>query len=109
MKVKRGDKIKVIKGKDRSREGTVERVLPSVNKVVVGGVNVYKKHLKSRGGKEESGIIDVVKPVAVSNVMIICPKCVQMTRVGYKNIAGEKNRICKKCGENLDVPKKGKK
>lgn len=105
MKIHKGDKVKILKGKDRGKEGMVERVLPSQNKVVVAGINVFKKHLKSRGRRQESGIIDIVKPIPVANVAIICPKCNQQARVGYKISGKKKNRVCKKCGEILDLKK----
>lgn len=105
MKIHKGDKVKILKGKDRGKEGMVEGVFPSQNKVVIAGINVFKKHLKARGRRGESGIIDVVRPIPVANVMIICPKCNQQTRVDHKISGKKKNRVCKKCGEILDLKK----
>lgn len=98
MKLKIGDKVKVTAGKDRSREGKVTKVFPRLNKVSVEGINKYKKHLKSRGQGKPGGIIDIEKPLPVSNLALICPTCKQSTRVGYKlDNKGNKQRICRKC------------
>lgn len=102
MKLKKGDTIKIIKGKDKGRTGKIERVFPKLNRVLIPGINVYKKHTKPRGEKEPGGIIDIVKPLSVANVALVCPKCGQPTRVGYQvDQSGEKQRICKKCKVNL--------
>jgi len=98
MKLKKGDRIIVIAGKDKGRKGKVEKILPKLNKVLIPGINVYKKHLKPRGEGQPGGIIDVVKPLPLSNVALLCPKCGKQTRVGYQlDKKGEKNRICRKC------------
>lgn len=97
MKLRRGDKVKVVSGKDKGRTGKIEKVFPKKNKVLVAGVNVYKRHLKPRGEKKPGGIVDIVKPLAVANVALICSKCGQITRVGYQLTQTEKIRICKKC------------
>jgi len=98
MKLKKGDQIIVITGKDKGRKGKVEKVLPKLNKVLIPGINVYKKHLKPRGEGQPGGIIDVVKPLPLSNVALLCPKCGKQTRIGYQlDKKGEKNRICRKC------------
>lgn len=101
MKIKKGDKVQVILGKDRGRTGNVKRVIPKENKVVVEGINIAKKHVKPRGKDQKGGIIRIEKPLHASKVMVICPACNQPTRVGYKqDKSGEKYRICRKC-ENL--------
>lgn len=98
MKIKKGDRVRVLQGKDSGREGTVKRVLPKDKKVVVEGINIAKKHVKPRGEDQKGGIIRLEKPLDVSKVILICPKCKQTTRVGYKiNDDGEKQRMCKKC------------
>ena len=98
MKLKKGDQIKVTVGKDKGRKGKIEKVLPRANKVLIPGVNVYKRHTKPRGEKQPGGMVDVVKPLPVSNVALICPKCKQPTRVGYQvDKKGEKHRLCRKC------------
>lgn len=102
MKIKRNDRIKVIAGKNRGKEGKVSKLFPKSNKVVVEGVNVAKKHVKpKRGGKGQK--ITVAMPFDVSNVMLICPKCNKQARVGYIVLEnGEKHRICKKCEQTIE-------
>jgi len=98
MKLKKGDQVLVVAGKDRGRKGRIEKVLPKQGKVLIPGINVYKKHAKPRGESQPGGVIEIVKPLPVSNVALICPKCNQPTRVGYRvNKNGSKVRICRKC------------
>lgn len=102
MKIKSGDKIKVLKGKDAGKEGIVKETLPKENRVIVEGINVYKKHQKSRGDKDPGGIISITRALRVENLQIICPKCGKTTRIGYdKKETGQKYRYCKKCKEVL--------
>lgn len=101
MKLKKGDKVKITIGKDRGKEGTVELIWPKVSKVTVTGVNVYKKSLKPRAQGQKGGIVDFVRPLPESNVALICPKCKQITRIGYKITTKEKVRICKKCEQEI--------
>src|SRR5207245_1454059 len=102
MKIKKGDNVMVLLGKDRGKEGKVEKILNKNGKVVVTGVNVVKRHIR-RGlaGNSEGGIIDIMKPINVSNVVLICPNCKQPTRVGYQTDGDLKMRICKKCGKDI--------
>lgn len=103
MKIKRNDRVKVIAGKNKGKEGKVSRLFPKSNKVVVEGINVAKKHIKpnKRGGKGQK--ISVAMPFDVSNVMLICPKCNKQARVGYIVLEnGEKHRICKKCKQTIE-------
>ena len=97
MKLKRGDEIKVVKGKDRGKTGKVEQVLPKVNKVLVNGVNEFKRHLKKRSEDQASQIVTLTKPMPVGNVSLVCPKCHLTTRVSYKKEKNKKVRICSKC------------
>jgi len=97
MKIKKGDKVKILIGKDRGREGTVEVVLAKEKKVLVAGLNIYKKHTKPTKEGEKGGIIEKSRPIDIAKVALICPKCQQPTRVGYQVTGGEKQRICKKC------------
>ena len=97
MKIKKSDKVRVIKGKDRGRESTVEKVLPKEGKLVVSGLNVYKKAVRPKQQGQKGGIVEITKPLTVGNVMLICPKCQKPTRVGYKVEGGKKLRFCKKC------------
>lgn len=100
MKIKKGDKVKILLGKDRGKEGKVEYILGKDKKVFVGGANLYKRHVKKMNGVE-GGIIDIPKPMDISNVGLICPNCKRLTRVGYKITADVKIRICKKCGKDI--------
>lgn len=97
MKLKKGDKVVVTAGKDKGREGKIEKTYPKEKKVLLAGINVYKKHLKRRDEKNPGGIIEISKPLPVSNVSLLCPKCSQPTRIGYKVTKRSKKRICRKC------------
>jgi len=102
MKIKKGDRVVVLKGKDRGKQGTVMRVLPTEGKVIVDGVNVAKKHQKPTKSTMQGGIIDKDMPIDASNVAIVSPKDGKATRVGYKvDSDGTKVRICKRTGVQL--------
>jgi len=101
MKIKKGDKVKIIAGKDRGREGVVEKVMLKRRKVVVAGCNFYKKHVRPRRESEKGGVIEVARPLDIAKVALICSKCKKTTRVGYKIQGREKFRICRKCGEKI--------
>ena len=98
MKLKKGDTVVVIAGKDKGQEGEVVQVLPTANKVIVNGVNTAKKHSKPRKSNQQGGIIDRDMPVDASNVMLVHKG--KPTRVGYKsNADGTKVRVAKSTGE----------
>ncbi len=97
MKLKLGDQVKVIKGKDSGKLGKVEKVFSKEDKVLVEGVNQYKRHIKARMQGQKSEIITLTKPLSLTNVMVMCPKCKQPTRVGIKVLKDSKVRVCKKC------------
>lgn len=101
MKIKKGDKVKVLLGKDRGKEGKVVLVLVKTGKVFVEGVNLYKRHVKKQGSVE-GGIIDLPKPLDESNVALVCPNCKKITRVGYIMAGNEKVRICRKCKKEIN-------
>jgi len=104
MKIKKGDKVKVVSGKDRIRnhEGRVVAVFPETGRVIVEGAGVAKKHQRQVRQTQQAGIIDKDMPIHHSNVMIVCDKC-GPTRIGYKlDEGGTKSRICRKCGGDLD-------
>lgn len=101
MKLKKGDTVLVTTGKDKGKKGKVEKTFPALGSVVVPGVNVYKRHKKKQGEKQAGGIIEITKPIAVSKVVLVCPKCNLPTRVGYLVAGGEKTRICRKCEAKL--------
>lgn len=100
MKIQKGDKVKIMSGKDRGKEGKVEFVLVKKDKIFVGGANLYKRHVKKHG-TIEGGIIDLPKPMNISNVALICPNCNKVTRVGIKKLEGSKIRICRKCKKEI--------
>lgn len=100
MKIKKGDKVKILLGKDRGKEGKVEFVLGKKGKVFIGGANLYKRHVRKMQNME-GGIIDIPKPLDISNVALICPSCNKVTRVGYKKISDTKVRVCKKCKKEI--------
>ena len=101
MKIKKGDRVQVLAGKDRGKQGTVMRAMPSEGKVIVEGVNVAKKHQKPTRMTMQGGIIDKDMPMPVSNVAIVCSKD-GPTRIGYRfDPNGDKVRICRKCGGDL--------
>lgn len=97
MKIKKGDKVQVLLGKDAGQTGKVDRILEKEGKILVSGLNIFKKHQKPRGEGQPGGIISVPRPYAVSKVALVCPKCSLVTRVGYQLTGKEKIRICKKC------------
>jgi large subunit ribosomal protein L24 len=97
MKIKKGDQVLIIKGKDRGRAGKVIKALPKENKVIIEGLNLVKKHIKPRRQGEKGKIIEIPRPIFVSNVKLICPHCSKATRVGYKFEGQKKYRYCKKC------------
>ena len=102
LKIKKGDNVQVLTGKDRGKTGNVTRVLPSVGKVIVDGVNVAKKHQRATRATMQGGIIDKDMPIPVANVAVVCPSGGHPTRVGYKvEPDGTKIRVCKKCGGEM--------
>jgi len=103
MKIKKGDNVIIIKGKDRNKSGKAEKILVNDKKIVINGLNIYKKHIKPSKRYPHGGIVDVNIAVPANNVMVICPRCSKPTRIGYSINKENKLRICKKCKESLDV------
>ena len=101
MNIRKDDKVVVISGKDKGKEGKVLIANPKQGKLVVEGVNVATKHQKPRKQGEEGGIIKVETPIYACKVMVVCPKCGKPTRVAHKVDDGKKVRVCKKCGAEL--------
>jgi large subunit ribosomal protein L24 len=101
MKIKKGDKVKVLTGKDRGKEGEVMRAIPSRGKVIIDGVNRVKKNQRQTRATMQGGIIDRDMPVPVSSVAVVCSNC-GATRIGYRfDEQGRKIRVCRKCGADL--------
>ena len=98
MKVKKGDTVLIISGKDRGRTGKVLRALPKESKILVEGMNLRKKHRKPKRAGEKGQTVTLPSAISASNVKLICSKCGKATRVGYKITEGRKHRVCKKCG-----------
>lgn len=101
-KIKKGDTVLVIKGKDRGKTGKVEKIIPKTRKLIVSGVNIYKKHLRPSRKNPHGGIISFPLPIYVSKVMVICSACNKPTRVGFKLVGTEKIRICSVCHQGLE-------
>lgn len=101
MKIKKGDLVKIITGKDKGKEGKILKAIPKDNKIIVDGLNLAKKHRRPKRQGEKGEVIQVPRPVDASNVMIICASCRQPTRLGFKILESGKKRVCKKCGSEL--------
>ncbi|MEK9152629.1 MAG: 50S ribosomal protein L24 [Patescibacteria group bacterium] len=105
MRIKKGDNVKVMAGKDKGKTGKVMQSFPQLEKVVVDGVNIMSKHLKTSRSGEKGQKIQFSSPIAASNVMLVCPKCGKPTRLGFKVLEGEgakKVRVCRKCKEAIE-------
>ena len=100
MKVRRGDKVQVLTGKDAGKQGTIMRSIPERDRVIVSGVNMGKRHTKPTRDVMQGGIIDKDMPIHVSNVALVCGKC-GPTRVGYRFDGDKKIRTCRKCGGDV--------
>ena len=101
MNIKKDDKVIVLSGKDKGKQGKVLSADPKAMKVVVEGVNIATKHQKPMKQGQDGGIIKVETPIYVSKVQLVCPKCGKGTRVGHKIADGKKVRVCKKCGAEV--------
>jgi len=101
MKLKKGDTVKILIGKDKNRESTIERIYPTSGKVLVNGVNQYKRHVKGQAQGAKSEITTITKPLPASNVALICPSCKKSTRIGFEMKDGKKVRVCRKCGKSI--------
>ena len=96
-----GDKVIVISGSDKGKTGTIQKVYPKLNKVVVENVNVRKKHKKPTQANPEGSIVEIYAPIDASNVMLVDPKTKKPTRIGHKEVKGKKVRYAKKSGTVL--------
>ena len=101
MRIKKGDLVKKIAGKDKGKQGKVIRTVPSEGKIVVEQINIVKKHQKARREGQRGQRVEIAAPFDASNAMIICPACAKTTRVSYSTIGDKKVRLCKKCGKEL--------
>ncbi|PIV10283.1 MAG: 50S ribosomal protein L24 [Candidatus Portnoybacteria bacterium CG03_land_8_20_14_0_80_41_10] len=101
MKIKKGDTVLIISGKDKGKKAKVLESFPEQNKVLIEGINLVRRHRKPRREKEKGQIVELPKPIDLSNVKLVCPKCGQPTRVGYRLTDKGKYRICKKCHQEI--------
>jgi len=99
MKIRKGDTVKILSGKDKGKTAVVEKSFPLKGKIVVKGVNVVKRHTKVNKSKKEGGIISKEMPVFSSIALVVCPKCQVPSRVGFKIVDSKKYRMCKSCKE----------
>lgn len=108
MKIKKGDKVKILAGKDSGKTGKVLQVFPKEGRVSVEGLNILIKHLRPQKRGEKGQRIEFPGLINISNTLLVCPKCGKTTRVSYKMGDGadgskaRKFRVCKKCGETID-------
>jgi large subunit ribosomal protein L24 len=102
LSVHKGDKVHIIAGKDKGKEGKILRAYPHNERVVVEGANMMKKHTRPTQKVPQGGILEMEGTIHVSNVMLVCPSCSQPTRVGRRREAGTRIRVCKKCGKDIE-------
>lgn len=102
-KFKIGDNVKITSGKDKGREGKIEKILDG--EVLIDGVNIYKKHVKASQVREgqKGGIYSLPRPLPVASIALICPKCKKVTRIGIRMVGEEKVRVCRKCNKEIDT------
>ena len=101
MKLKKGDNVKIISGKDRGKTGKVLKVFLDEGRLLVEGVNMRKKHERAKRQDKKGEVITRPAPVSIANAMMVCPKCGKPSRVGYKIDGKQKSRVCKKCGGEI--------
>lgn len=108
LKFRVGDKVKITSGKDKGRDGEVERIFPEDLRALIPGINLYKKHVKAQsvGEGQKGGIYEIPRPLSFAKLALICPECKKPTRVGFKVYDTEKVRYCKKCGKEIREGKK---
>jgi large subunit ribosomal protein L24 len=102
LSIKKNDKVRIIAGKDKGKEGRILRANPESQRVVVEGANFIKKAQRPTQKSPQGGILQMEGTIHVSNVMLLCPSCGQATRVGRKREDGVRLRVCKKCGQTVD-------
>ena len=110
LKIKKGDSVQVLTGKDAGKRGTVLRVVPTERRIVVEKLNMVKRHTKPRPAPRSSGsqqiipggVLEREAPLQISNVALVCPACGEPTRIGFRLAADHKVRVCRKCGKDVD-------
>lgn len=104
MKIKTGDTVLILSGKDRTKKGKIIEVFPKKNRVIVEGINIVKKHVRPKRSGEKGQRVEVSRPLNISNVKLVCPKCKKPTRIGHGLVSKgreKKVRICKKCKQEI--------
>ncbi len=101
MRVKKGDTIKIITGKDKGKTGKLLKVLPKKNKVLIEGLNLYKKHVRPKREGEKGEIVLVPRPIDVSSILLVCSSCGKGVKIGYRFDGKTKIRVCRKCGATI--------
>ena len=101
MKFIKGDEVVVTTGKDKGKKAKIEKVFAKQGKVLLPGINEYKRHVKGDMQGQPSDILTLNRPVVVTNIALVCPKCKKQTRVGYKTEKDKKVRVCRKCGKEI--------
>ncbi len=97
MKIIKGDNVKVMAGKDRGKTGVVTAAFPATERIVVEGVNKFKKNARPKREGEKGQVVEVSRPLVASKVMLVCPSCKEPTRIGGRTEGNRKVRYCKKC------------
>jgi len=101
MEIKSGDTVLIIAGKDRGKSGKVTEALPKINKIIIEGLNIVRKHVRAKKEGEKGQKVEVPRPIDVSNAKLICPKCKKPARIGHKLIGKNMVRVCKKCLQEI--------
>ena len=96
-RIKQGDTVRILLGKDRGKKAKVMAVLPASDRILVEGINMVKKHVRPRKAGEKGQRVSVAAPMQISNVQLVCSACKKGTRIGVKRENGQRQRICKKC------------
>ena len=103
MKIHKNDNVLIVAGKDRGKKGKVRKALPTKDSVIVEGMNLIKRHSKTKGKTRQAGIIELEGPIHISNIMVICNKCNKPARLGYRVLEdGKRARYCHNCSEIID-------
>lgn len=101
QKIKKGDTVQVIRGDDKGKKGRVINVLPGAKRALVEGINTVKKHKRKTQKEPQGGIVAVETPIAIANILPFCKRCNTAVRVGFKQTADTKTRLCKSCKEEI--------
>jgi large subunit ribosomal protein L24 len=102
LTIRKGDKVRILAGKDKGKDGKVLSAFPFKERVSVEGVAMVKKHTRPNQRNQQGGIMTIEGTIHVSNVMLVCPSCGQPTRVARRREDGNRVRVCKKCGKDID-------